>query len=191
MNNRQAVQHNTNSIQNICAGAFSLLLLVSIAVCAICDMAISHTLTWALYPISSIIFAWAVFIPIIKFGKKGIFGSLIACSVFIVPFLYVLDKLIKASNLFLPIGISMAFIGILYLWIVFILFKKLQTRKLLAAAIMLLLAIPADALITFTLSAMVSNSVIDIWDILGFSIAVTASIVLFSLDFTIQKKHLS
>lgn len=134
MNNEQKTQNRTKSIPNICTGAFSLLLLVGIAVCAICDMAISHTFTWSLYPISSIIFAWLVFIPIIRFREKGICGSLIACSIFIAPYLYILNKLIGTSNLFLPISIRMAFIGVVYLWLVFILFKTLKARKLLATA---------------------------------------------------------
>lgn len=39
-------------------------------------------------------------IPIIRFGKKGIGSSFIACSSFIAPFLLVLNQLIKTNRLF-------------------------------------------------------------------------------------------
>ena len=96
----QASQDRSRSMHNIFTGAFSLLLFIGIAVCAICDTAISRSFTWSLYPISAIVFTWLVFIPMIKFGKKGVCGSLLMCSIFIVPFLYVLHRLIRVSDLF-------------------------------------------------------------------------------------------
>lgn len=172
---------------NITAGIFSLILFTGIAVCAICNIAVSHTVSWSLYPISSIVFAWLVLIPIIRFGKKGICGSLVVCSICIAPYFLVLNKLIKISKLFLPVSLRMAFIGVVYLWIIFILFTALKNRKLLAAAITLLLAIPADLAITFTLSGMISES-IDGWDIMGFSIVTIAAVILFILDSGIHKE---
>ena len=37
--------------------------------------------------ISSILFAWVVMIPFLKCGRKGLLGSLVALSIFIIPFL--------------------------------------------------------------------------------------------------------
>lgn len=67
----QVSQDRSRSTHNIFTGVFSLLLFIGIAVCAICDTAISRSFTWSLYPISAIVFTWLVFIPMIKFGKKG------------------------------------------------------------------------------------------------------------------------
>lgn len=187
MTNERKTKNRTKSIQNICTRAFSLLLFVGIAVCAICDMAISHSLTWSLYPISSIIFAWLVFAPIIRYWGKGICGSLTTCSIFIVPFLYILDKLIGNSSLFLPIGIRMSVIGVVYLWILFLLFKRLKERKFLAAAISLLLVIPVDILIYLTLSKMISST-FNVWHIAGFFIIILTACAFFILDFTAKRK---
>lgn len=188
MKNEQTIQNRAKSIHNIYTGAFSILLFVGIAVCVICDLAISHTFTWSLYPINAIIFLWLVFIPIIRFGKKGIRSSFIAFSIFIIPFLYALNSIIKVSDLFLPISISMAFIGVVYLWSIYILFTKLKTRKLLATAITFLLLIPIDVLITFSLSKTISES-LNVWDIIGFFIVTIIAIVFFIIDFSTQKKQ--
>lgn len=188
MNHNKITKSKTNSIQNIRTGVFSLLLFIGIAVCVICDMAISHSFTWSLYPISAIIFAWVVFIPIIRYGRKGICGALVVCSIFIVPYLYVMNKLIGNSNLFLPLSIRMALIGVVYLWLVFILFKILKARKLLAAAISLLLAIPVYILISFTLSEM-NLETLDVWNIVNVVILILAAGAFFALNSIAAKKR--
>ena len=55
------------SFQNILAVSFSAVLLLGIIVCSICDMAISGTFSWSLYPMTAIIFAWLVLIPFVKY----------------------------------------------------------------------------------------------------------------------------
>lgn len=87
------------TFQNVLSITFSILLLVGIIVCAICDVAISGAFTWSLYPISSILFVWFVFMPLIKYGSKGTLGSLTAFSILIIPFLYVLSKIIDNNEL--------------------------------------------------------------------------------------------
>ena len=62
--------------------------------------------------------------PIIHYKKKGILGSLITSSLLIIPFLYVLSKIIGGDTLIMPIGIRTSFFSILYLWIVYFLFKN-------------------------------------------------------------------
>ena len=185
----KAVKRNGKRIRSICAIIFSLLLLIGIAVCAICDMAISKSFTWSLFPISSIIFAWLVFFPAIKFDKKGVTLMMIALSVFIVPFLLVLNHLLGDIDLFLPISVSMAVISIAFFWVIFALFKILKKRKIIASAISLLMIIPVDILINLSLSKMISGSFIDVWDIFGFSVVLIVAIVLFCIDFAVTKKQ--
>ena len=184
----KASKSKLKSLRSICAIAFSLLLLCGAIVCAICDMAIAGALTWSLFPISSIVFTWLVLFPVIKLGEKGILGTMLALSVFMVPFLYVLDKLIKTQGLFLPIGIRMAAISIAFLWVVFALFQSLKARKLLAGAITLLAAIPVGILINSTLSKIISEPLFDVWDIMAYSIIAIAAIILFAIDDKAHKK---
>jgi len=134
----KAVKSKAKLIQNICAAVFSGLILAGIVVCAIVDAAISGALTWSLIPISSSVFSWLVFMPIIKYDIKGIVPSLIIVSVFIVPFLLILSSLIDSGGLLIPIGVRMSAISVLYLWSVFVIFKILWSRKLIAAAASLL-----------------------------------------------------
>lgn len=171
----KATTSRLKSIQSICAVGYSALLFVGIIVCAICDLAISGTFTWSLYPISAIIFAWFVFFPVIKHGEKGILGTMIALTVLIIPFLYVLAALVKGDNLIRPIGVRMSVISLVFLWSVFVIFKILRKRKLLAAAISCLLTIPLCIVINISLSGILNEPVSDAWDILAYVVLLIVS----------------
>lgn len=185
----KSARHKFNSLQNICFIAFSFLLFIGILVCAICDLAISASFTWSLIPISSIIFAWLILSPVIKRGAEGIRGSMLALSILIIPYLYVLDHILRAGDLFLPIGVRISVISVVFLWVVFIIFKKIRSRKLLAAAMAFLFAIPVHILINVSLSKLISEPLIDLWDILSLSIIVITAIILFAIDSSIHKRQ--
>lgn len=167
---------------------FSAILVIGIAVCGICDMAISGAFTWSLFPVSAIIFTWLVFFPVVLWGKKGIPGTLAALSLLIIPFLYVLSILVKGDNLIFPIGVRMSVIAIVYLWCVFVLFQILKNRKRLAVAVSLLLAVPVYFLIQITLSKIISQPPINVWDALSLLIIIIAAAVLFTVDLVLKEK---
>jgi len=175
--------------QSIWAAAFSIVLLLGILVVSIVNTAISGVLTWALIPISAIVFAWLVCFPAIKFGAKGIFGSFITLSLFIVPFLYVLSSLIENNGLILAIGIRISAISIAFLWIVFGILKRLKTRKLIGFAISLAFAIPLSFIINFTISRIIGGPRFDIWSILGSLISVMIVIILVTIDSAARKRN--
>lgn len=177
------------SFQNILTISFSVLLLLVVIVCSICDMAISGTFTWSLYPISSSLLAWLIFVPLIKYGKKGICCSLVSFSILIIPFLYAISKIIGDSGLIMSIGIKMCLLSIAYLWCVYLIFKRLNTCKLKAAAFTLLLAIPLCLAINITLSKYISEPMFDIWDVFSFGVIIIGAVVLFVIDYLRKRKE--
>ncbi len=177
------------SFQNVLTISFSILLLAGIIVCSVCDAAISGAFTWSLYPITSILFLWLVFVPLIKYGSKGTLGSLTAFSVLIIPFLYVISKIVD-NNLIMPIGIRMSLFSIAYLWCVYLIFRRLTERKIIAMAFSLLLAIPLCIIINISLAGILSVSFFDIWDILSAAIIIVSVIALFMIDYFNRYKKL-
>lgn len=175
------------SFQNMLAISFSILLLLGIIVCSICDLAISGTFTWSLYPIFSILFVWLVFVPLIKFGRRGIPRALTVFSILIIPFLYVISKII-GNNLIISIGIRMSLFSIAYLWCIYLIFRRLKNRKIMATAFSLLLAIPLCIIINISLAKILSVSFFDIWDVLSFAIIIVCAIILFIVDYFKRNK---
>ena len=178
------------TMRSRCAVAFSLLLLAGSAACAVINTVVSGKLTWAPFPIVSMAFAWLVFFPVLKAGKKGLFGALLALSVFILPFLYVLSRLLKSNGNILAAGAPTAALSVVFLWSVFALFKRLKTRKRLAAAASLLLAVPTCLLINLVLSKLFFLPVIDVWDMLAIFLLLISAAALFIADLAAKKKHI-
>lgn len=176
------------SFRNVLSISFSLLFLLGIIVCSICDIAISGRFTWSLYPISSILFVWLVFLPLLMYGCKGIPGSLAAFSVLIIPFLYVISK-IADNNLIVLLGIRISLSSLIYLWCVYFIFRKLKERRILAAAVSLLLAIPLCAVINISVAKILLIPFFDIWDVLTFAVITVIAAVLFVIDYFKEHKR--
>jgi len=179
-------------VQSILAAAFSIFILLGIFVVSIIDAAISGTFTWALIPISGGVFAWLVCFPAVKFGLRGIVGSLIAWSLFIVPFLYVLDhvinRLMVQSAPIFSMGLRIAPISIGFFWIAFFLFKKCRARKLRALAILALLASPLNLLINVIIDGALGRSWFDVWTIFDIATPIMVAVILFIIDLVVQRR---
>lgn len=145
---------------------YTITMVIGILVCCICDIAVSGTLTWSFIVFSCILVTWIASFPVILLGKKGVLVAMIAISILIVPFMYVLSILIKVNEVF-RIGTIISIISLVFLWMVYVLYYRLKERKLLATGITFLFAIPFTILINSTLSKMIGEPVIDIWDILS------------------------
>lgn len=168
---------------------FSATLLIGILVCAICDIAISGTFTWSLIPISSIIFAWVISFPITILGKRGIIGSLLSLSLFIFLYLYILGELVGVREVF-SIGSAMSAISIVYLWLIFAVFYRLRTRKWMALGITFLMAIPFTLAVNLSLSRLIGEKVVDVWDVLTVFILLIAAFSVFVCDYAKRKELL-
>ena len=178
--------------QSILAATFSILILLGIFVVSIVDIAISGTFTWSLIPISASVFFWLVCFPAIKFGVKGIAGSLIALSLFIAPFLYALDHVIgrfAANNApIFSMGIRIAPIPIAFFWIAFLLLKKCRARKLLILAGLALLAIPVSLFTNFIIAGMLGQPWFDAWTVLNVATPLMVAVIFFVIDLVVQRR---
>ncbi len=121
---------------------FSAILLVGILVCCICNIAISGKLSWSLIPILSTIFVWIVVFPGIVLERKGITASLVSFSLFTIPYLFLLSRIVQAKQIF-SLGTVMAVPSIAFLWIIVLVFKQFgSARKFASLGTSALLFIP-------------------------------------------------
>lgn len=165
---------------------YTTLLLVGIVVCVICNYAISRKLTWSLISVATIFYTWAITIPMIYHGKKGIRESLVSLSIFTLPFLYILSLLVNAKAVF-SIGAVMAVVALAYVWLGFVLFIRFQDRKLFAGGALFLIFIVLGILINIVLSKMLDIPVFDIWDVLSVSIFLIGGLGLICGDICMNK----
>lgn len=154
---------------------FFLIFLTGIITCIICNIAISGSLTWSLIPVVSICFASLLFFPNIVFLKKRTVLSLASLSIFIIPYLCLMSNLIGNENIF-SIGSMIALPSVVFLWIVYTVFKCFK-RKSIALGITFLLGIPLIFVINLILYRMITEPIIDIWDLLSVFILLTLAAV--------------
>ena len=152
------------SWRNLCAILVTAVCVLGGAVCVICDLAICGKLTWSLYPLSSILYAWLICFPVLKCGSKGIVWSLAALSIGLLPFLFALNRILGGVRLLLPIGIGTAAPSLVYLWGVYALFHFLRRRKWLAGALTAAFAIPLEVAINAVLVRLIGEPLMDVWD---------------------------
>ena len=119
-------------------------------------------------------------------GKKGVLVAMVAISILILPFMYILSILIKVNEVF-NIGAIMSIYTLVFLWIIYILYYRLKERKLLATGITFLFAIPFTLLINITLSKLIGEPVIDVWDILSVFILLIVSVAFIIGDYARKK----
>jgi transcriptional regulator with XRE-family HTH domain len=179
----RAKQSRSKNIRTTWKIVISTASLLGIIVCAICNVAISGTFTWSLYPITSIIFAWLIIMPLFQFKKKRICISLSSFSVLIVPFLFALSKIIGSTNLLMPIGIRVSIIMVVYLWSIYILFSIMKTKKWMASAISVLLAIPVSLMINYVVAQFIGQPTTYIVGILSYGILIIVAVVLFCVEY--------
>lgn len=114
---------------------------------------------------------------------------MISLSVFIIPFILVLNAIIEGKTLLVPIGIRMSLIAVVFLWLVYLIFRFLKNRILVATAISLLLIIPLCLIINVSLSIFISEPFIDIWDMIAFGAVIIGAVILLIIE-SVRKKRM-
>ena len=168
--------------RNVISVLYTIVMLVGIMVCFICEMAISRTLAWSLIVLSSTMLVWASSFPIILLGKKGVLVAMVSISILTIPYIYLLSVLIKANQVF-HIGAILSVFSLVFVWVIYALYIKLKGRKLLATGFMFLLAIPFTLLINGTLSIMIGEPPIEVSDVLSIFALLIAAFAFIIADY--------
>ena len=132
-------------------------------------------------------FCMGYLVPKYHIRKKGIVVSLISLSVFTIPYLLLLSRLIKVKEVF-SIGAVMAVFSIIFMWIIATLFKRTgKEKKLNALGITFLSAIPFIFAVNAALSKMIAEPISDAWDMLTIFILLILAFVCFICGYAKKK----
>ncbi|MBY0123781.1 hypothetical protein [Bacillus sp. S/N-304-OC-R1] len=180
--------NNKASVNFIIKTVISLTCFLGILICIICNLSVKGKLTWSLYPITSILFLWLIIIPLFQFKRNKVRKALVSLSIFIIPFLLILNHIIGGTKLMLPIGIPISLIGIFYMWMIYFLFLTMKTGKWITVSVSIMLGIPVGIIVSAMISKFINHPIIDTWDILSYGIMIMISIITFFIGRT--RKHL-
>lgn len=180
---------NTSKLRNVSAAVFSGLIVVGIVTCVICDLAVTGKLSWSLISISSLLYSWLLFFPGIFFKRNSICFMIVSLSVFTVPYLYVIRRVLSINETIINVGIPISLIAILYAWCCFVIFKLAKKKIKIACALCLLLAIPVSFAINYSLTKTLNEPLVDVWDVLTYALLAVGAVVLFILSFRSNKEN--
>lgn len=109
---------------------FSILCVLALAVCLICDLAINKrlSLSWSLYVLSAVPFAWLVLTPLLVCKRNRIMLALAAFSAALLPYLY-LTALLTGGGWFSPLGLPIGLIGLAAFWLTWLLIRFAKINK--------------------------------------------------------------
>lgn len=153
-----SVRRVSRRVRLISFASLSAAFFIGILTCAICDWCIEGAFTWSWYPVSSILFAWAVLAPAVLMERGGVGTSLGVLTLLILPYLYVLSLLVGDSRLMMALSIPCAAIGMGYLWAIYLLFRFLPHKRCLSGAISLVLAVPVSFLINLVMANLLGDA---------------------------------
>ena len=137
------------------AGASGTFLL-SAAVCWACDTYLNGTLSWSLIVDLSLLLAWVVLLPLLTARRHALPLALGALSAAILPYLYLLGRLLGDSRVF-RFGLPIAPAAVLYLWAGRAVWRKLRCSRLSAAGIILLLTAGLNLFVNAVTGAITSG----------------------------------
>lgn len=121
--------------------ALSATFLIAMLTCIICDFCLTSSLTWSLLVTATLLFSWVMLLPAFKAKGRVIRKLLAAVSIFIIPYLAVLSRLLKLPIVF-TLGGSISALSIIGIWCIYVVFHLMPDRKLRAAGLSFLLCIP-------------------------------------------------
>ena len=119
--------------------SFSIACLIAVFTCLIVNYAIDRQITWSAYVVLSVPFSWLVLSPLVikKFGPAL---SLLSLTLFILPFLFVLNRITPVDSWFVPLGIPSAAVAVVAAWVFYLLFRFVKINVWYKSAIVVFIA---------------------------------------------------
>lgn len=170
---------------------FSGVLLLAAAVCCLCDFLLTGGLSWSLVVLISIALGWAVIFPTLLRRRKGLWISLAALTLLILPYLWALSLLLapQPGALLFTIGVRAALPGIVYLWAMWLVLTHSRKHPVAGWGIVLLLLAVLDVALDLVLADLMPGPAIDQLDLLITAFLLLAGLALIVVDIARSVKN--
>ena len=118
---------------------FTLMCFIAVGTCLIVDFAITRTVTWSGISIASIVLGWCITFPLLL-DKFQIPLALTTLSVLVFPYLWYMAKVTSVNSWFVKIGVPIGIIGVVLMWVIYLLYRFVKIHVLYKSAIAVLLS---------------------------------------------------
>lgn len=141
----------------------SVVFLLSIFICLLCNYAISNRFDWSLYPAGGIIVAWCIIAPLILGKKHRFLFSLIGMTISTVPYFFLIEYLCPYKGWVVPLALPVTGISVVLLFVVIVLLVYTRINRYYAAALIsFLTGVVLNLVVNSIVNRYVENSGTDI-----------------------------
>lgn len=162
--------------------------LVAMAVCLICDVAVTGGVSWSLYPIASLVLFCSVTIPLLKLHKMRWTVSLLALTILIGPFLWLVLSLAGAPEYMGPLAVPVTIFSLVYCWTACLLLAHTRLNRWVAAGILVFLIPAIDTGTDLVVGTAAGGDGVTPWNLVSAFITTAAAIFLFWIGWRRRKK---
>ncbi|XJS10429.1 hypothetical protein ACF3NG_09875 [Aerococcaceae bacterium WGS1372] len=107
-------------------GAITAVFIFVIIACIALDLLSIGRISWSAITGVTIVFAWGLILPLFFRWASAIMGTLVAFSVLILPYLFILDRVIGADSLLTNVAVPITGVTIVYLWALYFMYTRLN-----------------------------------------------------------------
>lgn len=132
--------------------------MLGIGICFICDFSINKSLSWSYIVAVSVAFGWLLTLSFFQTKKHMIRNTYFVLSLSIFPYLFLLSLCLDNFIIF-KLGAVITVISLIGLWCIYVIFLKLQERKLSAVGVSLLVIIPISIGINYMIPVFIEDAV--------------------------------
>ena len=167
--------------------SFSIACAISIITCIIVNIATEQQVTWAAYPILAVPFGWLVFSPLLV-KKHGVLLSICSTTLFVLPFLLILEKITPVKDWFAPLGIPTAIVGMATIWVIYFMFRFLRISLWYKSAVAIfIVGVFASPIINDYIDSFLSNEPRLLMTIINIIAFIAISVAIFVIGYKRNK----
>lgn len=162
-----------------------------IVACLIIDFLSVNAITWSGIASVSILFAWGIILPLFFRLTTPIMSSLIAFSVLIIPYLFLLNLVISANNILVNVAIPITIVSLIYFWALYFIYTRMHLSSWRYLAVAAFGLVPVVIIINLVISMQFNMPLFTVWNVLGVQIliAIGVGLVYFERE-KLKKKRL-
>ena len=181
----------SHKIKRYLFGGISIIFLIAIMTCMLCDYVINKEFTWSFIVMISVIASWLLMLPLFKSKEKIVRSLLIVLSIIIIPYLAILSMILKSLFVF-SLSTSISVASLVGLWCIYGVFLKYVNRKIYAMGIIFLIMIPLVLGITYISAYFINDFsiVLDADILLQTIIMLGLSFICFGIDYFFHSEEI-
>ncbi|MCI8417866.1 MAG: helix-turn-helix transcriptional regulator [Lachnospiraceae bacterium] len=124
----------TERTKNRILQGLSVMCLLAMLICLLCDFIVTGGLGWSYVVCCSVLFGWALLLPVLNSREGACRKALLLLSVLILPYLAALAMILGETQV-LRVGVPVALLSVLGIWCLYFVFWKLKNRIFYAWAV--------------------------------------------------------